>query len=183
VVDLLRQRVFGLALAYADLNDHDELSRDPALATVIGKDDPTGESRARERDKGRPLAGKNTLNRLELTPRYSSNADRYKKVSLDGEKLERLLVDVFIATRDNPPDEIVLDLDATDDPLHGTQEGRFFHGYYKQYCYLPLYIFCGNDVLLDVKRLEQRLPRPFAFPVHASSRGVPPRGPPPRRIL
>lgn len=148
VVDLLRQRVYGLALAYEDLNDHDELSRDPALAAVIGKDDPTGESRARERDKGRPLAGKSTLNRLELSPRDSSSPDRYKKVALDGEKLERLLVDLFIETRDDVPGEIVLDLDATDDPLHGTQEGRFFHGYYKQYCYLPLYIFCGDDVLL-----------------------------------
>lgn len=147
VLDLVRQRVYGLSLGYEDLNDHDELSRDPSFAAVIGKVDPTGEARPRERDKGRPLAGKSTLNRLELSRPGSSKTHRYKRIELAGEEFERLLVDVFTESRDDTPDEIVLDFDATDDPLHGMQEGRFFQGYYKQYCYLPLYVFCGDDVL------------------------------------
>ena len=147
VEDLVAQRVVGLALGYEDLNDHDELRHDPLLAAVMGKLDPSGSSRARVRDRGKALAGKNTLNRLELTPRDASAGSRYKKIVVDEEGLDRLLVSHFIDSYRRAPKEIVLDVDATDDPLHGHQEGRFFHGYYRQYCYLPLYIFCGEHLL------------------------------------
>lgn len=147
VRDLVAQRVYGIALGYEDLNDHDDLSLDPLLAAVCGKADPTGASRKRERDRSRPLATRSTLNRLELTPESASPASRYKKVVYHNERVEVLLLDIFLEAHDKPPDEIVIDLDATDDPLHGKQEGRFFHGYYNQYCYLPLYAFCGNHLL------------------------------------
>lgn len=147
VLDMLRQRVYGLALAYEDLNDHDELSRDPLLATAVGKADVSGKHRVRERDKGRPLAGKSSLHRMEQTRPDASPATRYKKTTLNFEAAERLLVDVFLESCEEPSEEIVLDLDATDIPLHGDQEGRFFHGYYREYCYLPLYIFCGHHLL------------------------------------
>ena len=147
VSDLLRQRVFALALGYEALNDHDELSRDPLLAAVVGKAEPTGQGRRSRRDRGRPLAGKSTLNRLELTAEDADAASRYKKIVLDFAAMRSLFVDVFLEAYDTPPEEIVIDLDATDDPLHGRQEGRFFHGYYKQYCYLPLYAFCGEHLL------------------------------------
>lgn len=136
-----------MALGYEDLNDHDELRHDPMLAAVAGKSDPTGSDRIRKRDKGKALAGKSTLNRLELTPRDASSESRYKKIVVDFEAVERLLVKVFLASHAEPPKKIILDLDATDDPLYGNQEGRFFHGYYQNYCYLPLYIFCGEFVL------------------------------------
>jgi len=148
---LLRQRVYGVTQGYEDLNDHDELSRDPLLASVVGKTDPEGLDRRREQDKGRPLAGKATLNRLELTPadaRADEGSWRYKKIELDFAAVERLFVEVFLESRATPPAEIVLDLDATDDPVHGHQEGRFFHGYYDEYCYLPLYMFCGDELLV-----------------------------------
>ena len=144
VEELVRQRVFGLALGYEDLNDHDELRTDPLLASVVGKADPTGSDRRQEQDRGKPLAGKSTLNRLELG---TVKQDRYRKISLDTEAVDRFFVDVFLAAHQQAPAEIVLDLDATDDPLHGEQEGRFFHGYYGGYCYLPLYIFCGSHLL------------------------------------
>jgi hypothetical protein len=144
IEELVRQRVFGLALGYEDLNDHDELRTDPLLASVVGKADPTGSDRRQEQDRGKPLAGKSTLNRLELG---TVKQDRYRKISLDTEAVERFFVDVFLAAHPSAPEEIVLDLDATDDPLHGEQEGRFFHGYYGGYCYLPLYIFCGSHLL------------------------------------
>jgi hypothetical protein len=144
VAELVRQRIFALALAYEDLNDHDELRTDPLLAAVVGKADPTGSDRRQEQDRGKPLAGKSTLNRLEWG---AVKQDRYRKISLDSEAVDRFLVDVFLAAYQQAPAEIVLDLDATDDPLHGEQEGRFFHGYYGGYCYLPLYIFCGFHVL------------------------------------
>jgi len=147
VSDLLRQRVFALALGYEDLNDHDELSRDPLLAAVVGKCEPTGQGRRSRRDRGRPLAGKSTLNRLELTGQNADAASRYKKIVLNFEAMRSLFVDVFLEAHDQPPEQIVIDLDATDDPLHGGQEGRFFHGYYKHYCYLPLYAFCGEHLL------------------------------------
>jgi hypothetical protein len=147
VVDLLRQRVFGLALGYEDLNDHDSLSRDPLLATVVGKAEPTGAGRRCRSDRDRPLAGKSTLNRLELTAEQSGPADRYKKIALDFASMRQLFVSLFLDAHSSPPDQIVLDVDATDDPLHGVQEGRFFHGYYKSYCYLPLYVFCGEHLL------------------------------------
>lgn len=144
IEELVRQRVFGLALGYEDLNDHDELRTDPLLASVVGKSDPTGSDRRQEQDRGKPLAGKSTLNRLEWG---AVKQDRYRKISLDTEAVDRFFVDVFLAAYQKAPAEIVLDLDATDDPLHGEQEGRFFHGYYGGYCYLPLYIFCGSHLL------------------------------------
>jgi Transposase DDE domain group 1 len=147
VRELVAQRVYGLALGYEDLNDHDELRRDPLLAVLAEKPDPTGESRARERDRGKALAGKSTLNRLELTPAEVEGEERYKKISLEMQAVDRLLVKIFLEAHTVPPTEIVLDLDATDDPLHGNQEGRFFHGYYGHYCYLPLYIFSGDHLL------------------------------------
>jgi hypothetical protein len=147
VRELVAQRVYGLALGYEDLNDHDELRRDPLLAVLAEKEDPTGESRARERDRGKALAGKSTLNRLELTKAKVEEKERYKKVVMDEAAVDRLLVEVFLKSHAEAPQEIVLDLDATDDPLYGHQEGRFFHGYYGDYCYLPLYIFCGHALL------------------------------------
>ena len=147
VQELVAQRVYALALGYEDLNDHDELRRDPLLAVLAGKPDPTGESRARRRDRGKALAGKSTLNRLELTAAVVEGEERYKKISLDLEAVDRLLVEIFLESHAAPPAEVVLDLDATDDPLHGNQEGRFFHGYYGHYCYLPLYIFSGDHLL------------------------------------
>ena len=123
---------------------------DALLAVAAGKRDATGATRKRARDRGHALAGKSTLNRLEGTPAVATAAARYKKIVYDGAAIEAWFVEAFLATHDTPPTEIVLDLDATDDPVHGQQEGRFFHGYYRAYCYLPLYIFAG-DVLLAAK--------------------------------
>lgn len=148
VAELVAQRVYGLALGYEDLNDHDDLRRDPLLAVLVGKEDPEGESRIRQQDRGKAMAGKSTLNRLELTPANPTGADlRYKKIIMQPEEIDRLFVDVFLQSHAEPPEQIVLDVDATDDPLHGNQEGRFFHGYYMNYCYLPLYIFCEEFLL------------------------------------
>ena len=147
VKELVAQRVYALALGYEDLNDHDQLRQDPLLAVLAEKGDPLGESRARERDRGKALAGKSTLNRLELTKAVVKDDERYKKIVIDAEAVDRLLVEVFLEAHATPPTEIVLDMDATDDPVHGNQEGRFFHGYYGHYCYLPLYIFCGDFLL------------------------------------
>jgi len=147
VRELVGQRVYGLVLGYEDLNGHDELRRDPLLAVLAEKEDPTGESRARERDRGKALAGKSTLNRLELTKEEVGEKERYKKIALHAAAVDRLLGEVFLESHAEAPQEIVLDLDATDDPLYGQQEGRFFHGYYGDYCYLPLYIFCGDALL------------------------------------
>ena len=144
---LVSQRVYGLALGYEDLNDHDELRRDPLLATLVGKVDPLGRDRTRRRDHGAALAGKSTLNRLELTRPETAAESRYKKIVVDGPAVDRVLVDVFLQAHRRAPAQVVLDLDATDDPVHGHQEGRFFHGYYGGYCYLPLYIFCGEHLL------------------------------------
>ena len=147
VLELVAQRVFGLCLGYEDLNDHDELRHDPLLAVLVGKADPTGNDRVRTRDKGKALAGKSTLNRLELTPPGADAGSRYKKIVAGCADIERFFVDAFLDAHVEPPEEIVLDFDATDDPLHGHQLGRFFHGYYKNYCYLPLYVFCGQHLL------------------------------------
>ena len=147
VEELIAQRVYGLALGYEDLNDHDELRHDPMLAVLVGKEDPTGKTRSRERDRGKALAGKSTLNRLELTPVRANGQSRYKKITVNREAVNGFFVDVFLQSFRKPPRRIVLDLDATDDPIHGHQLGRFFHGYYKGYCYLPLYIFCGEHLL------------------------------------
>jgi Transposase DDE domain group 1 len=134
---MVAQRVFGIALGYEDLIDHDELRHDPVLATLAGK------LTARRQDCA-PLAGKSTLNRLEHAP---SAPDRYHKIGHDAAAIEGLFVALFLDAHKTPPQQIILDLDATDDPLHGHQEGRFFHGYYDCYCYLPLYVFCGRHLL------------------------------------
>ena len=147
VEELIAQRVYALALGYEDLSDHDDLRRDPLLATVVGKNDPTGKTRQRPGDRGKALAGKSTLNRLELTPVGADKESRYKKIVCHTHDVERLFVTLFLQAHAQPPKSIVLDLDATDDPIHGHQLGRFFHGYYKNYCYLPLYIFCGDHLL------------------------------------
>jgi Transposase DDE domain group 1 len=137
VATLVLQRVIGIALGYEDLNDHDELRHDPVLAVLAGK-------LAAKRSDCAPLAGKSTLNRLELS---RPDPTRYHKVSHNAAAIETLFVDVFLEAHRRPPAQIILDLDATDDPLHGEQEGRFFHGYYDCYCYLPLYVFCGRHLL------------------------------------
>ncbi|MGH9620599.1 MAG: IS1380 family transposase [Bryobacteraceae bacterium] len=137
VETLVMQRVVGLALGYEDLIDHDELRHDPVLATLAGK------LEARRRDCA-PLAGKSTLNRLE---RSCPEPTRYAKLAADTAAIEKLFVELFLDAHESVPEQITLDLDATDDPLHGDQEGRFFHGYYDCYCYLPLYIFCGRHLL------------------------------------
>ena len=134
---LIGQRVYGIALGYEDLIDHDELRHDPVMAVLVGK-------LAARRSDCAPLAGKSTLNRLELSRLEPS---RYHKISYDGAAIEHLFVDLFLDAHTAPPPQIILDLDATDDPLHGRQEGRFFHGYYDCYCYLPLYVFCGRHLL------------------------------------
>ena len=137
VEELVAQRVYGLALGYEDLNDHEQLRRDPLLAVLVEKSDPGQEV----------LAGKSTLNRLELTAASVSAQERYKKIVVDHTAVDRMLVEVFLQAHAAAPQQIILDLDATDDPLYGKQEGRFFHGYYGHYCYLPLYIFCGEFLL------------------------------------
>lgn len=147
VQELVAQRIYGLALGYEDLNDHDQLRRDPLLAILVGKEDPTGQGRTRERDRGKPLAGKSTLNRLELTPVRADERSRYKKITADMKRIEQLFVELFLQSHARPPERIVLDFDATDDPVHGDQLGRFFHGYYREYCFLPLYLFCGDELL------------------------------------
>jgi hypothetical protein len=134
---MVAQRVFGIALGYEDVVDHDQLRFDPVLATLAGK-------LTARRKNCAPLAGKSTLNRLEHAP---SEPARYHKIGHDGAAIEELFVDLFLEAHQTPPEEIILDLDATDDPLHGHQEGRFFHGYYDCYCYLPLYVFCGRHLL------------------------------------
>jgi hypothetical protein len=144
---LIKQRVIGITLGYEDLSDHDRLRQDPLLAVLSDVADPMGQDRRREQDKGCALAGKSTLNRLELTPLDADSSSRYKKIVADPAAMDALLVDLFLEAHDEPPEEIILDVDATDDPLHGHQEGRFFHGYYRSYCYLPLYIFCGEHLL------------------------------------
>ena len=137
VPTLVGQRVFGIALGYEDINDHDELRHDPVMAVLAGKLQPGRKDCA-------PVAGKSTLNRLELS---RETATRYHKIAHDPAAIEGLFVTLFLEAHNSPPKEIILDLDATDDPLHGHQEGRFFHGYYDCYCYLPLYIFCGRHLL------------------------------------
>jgi Transposase DDE domain group 1 len=131
VEELLNQRLFGLIAGYEDLNDHDHLRDDVAFALAAGKRDLTGEQRQRQRDVGHPLAGHSTLNRLELTPADAAPSHRYKKIVYSADAMDRLLTDVFLEAHEQPPPQIILDLDATDDPLHGHQEGRFFHGYYR----------------------------------------------------
>lgn len=155
VYELVSQRVYGICLGYEDLNDHDILRCDPLLAILSGKKDPTGQDRRREQDRGKALAGKSTLNRLELT-REEIEEDKARKIVLRHEGVEDLFVEVFMKLEGKEPEEIILDLDATDDLIHGMQEGRFFHGYYGNYCYLPLYIFCGDHLLCAKLRTSNR---------------------------
>jgi hypothetical protein len=133
VEQMMAQRIYGLALGYEDVNDHEQLRQDPLLHVLAGK-----------AEMDQPLAGKSTLNRLELG---AGAPDRYKKITYWKDAIDALLVNVFLESFEAAPEEIVLDLDTTDVQLHGGQEGRFFHGYYDEYCYLPLYIFCGEHVL------------------------------------
>jgi hypothetical protein len=147
VETLVAQRVLGLALGYEDLNDHDRLRFDALLALAAGKRDPSGQDRRHERDKGKALASSSTLNRLELSLAEVAADERYKKIAADTAGLDALLLALFFEAYDAPPKAIWIDLDATDDPLHGEQEGRFFHGYYDSYCYLPLYIFVDEHPL------------------------------------
>jgi hypothetical protein len=142
VVTLVGQRVFGIGLGYEDLNDHDTLRHDPVMAVLAGK------LEARREDCA-PVAGKSTLNRLE---RSRLEPTRYHKISHNPVAIKKLMVNLFLESQDQAPNEIILDLDSTDDPLHGEQEGRFFHGYYDCYCYLPLYIFCGRHLLVSKLR-------------------------------
>jgi hypothetical protein len=143
---MLAQRVYGICLGYEDLNDHDELRGDVALAVACEHLDPMGERRWAERDRGKALAGKSTLCRLEAGQPYRGGR-QYCRISWDDAMLERLLVEKFLQSYRRAPKEIVLDVDETDDPLHGQQQGRHFHAYYDEYCYLPLYIYCGSQVL------------------------------------
>ena len=134
VEQMVRQRAYALALGYEDLNDHDQLRQDPLLRLMAGKAEPGAE----------PMAGKSTLNRMELG---NGQLSRYKKISFWRDSIDELLVNVFVEAHAVAPQRIVLDIDTTDMALHGNQEDRFFHGYYGHYCYLPLYIFCGDHVL------------------------------------
>ncbi len=147
VGSLIRQRVYGMALGYEDLNDHDSLRHDVVMGLLSEKQDPSGGDRVREKDQGKAIAGKSTLNRLELTPEDANEKSRYKKIVAESEKIDELMVAVFIESYQSAPSEVVLDVDATDDPLYGNQEGKYFHGYYSEYCYLPLYIFSGAHLL------------------------------------
>ena len=142
VATLVGQRVFAIALGYEDLNDHDELRHDPMMAVLAGK-------LVARREDCAPVAGKSTLNRLELS---KLEPTRYHKISHNPVAIRNLFVDLFLEAQARAPRQIILDLDATDDPLHGEQEGRFFHGYYDCYCYLPLYVFCGQHLLLSKLR-------------------------------
>ena len=153
---LLAQRIYGVALGYEDLNDHEVLRADSVLALLVGKVDLTGAGLVRERDRGNPLASSSTLNRLELGEPCEAAHSRYKRIVSQPEALDELLVEVFVESHRQAPRQIWLDLDATDDPLHGHQEGRFFHGYYGCYCYLPLYIFCGEHLLCARQRASNQ---------------------------
>lgn len=142
VRELVSQRIHGLALGYEDLNDHDHLRRDPVHGLICGKSDPLGQDRNLERDKGKALAAHSTLNRLELSAEAIDA--RYHKIQGQPDEIEQLLIQRGVKAIPRKSAEIVLDFDATDDPLHGSQQGAYFHGYYRHYCYLPLYCFCGN---------------------------------------
>ena len=133
ILEMLSQRIYGLALGYEDINDHEQLRTDPVFGILAGRD-----------ELEKPLAGKSTLNRMELG---TGTKDRYKKITFWKDWMDELLVKVFLESYQKAPEEIILDVDTTDLPLHGKQEGRFFHGYYDSYCYLPLFIFCGEQVL------------------------------------
>jgi hypothetical protein len=145
--ELVTQRVLGRALGYEDLNDHEELRLDPLLAVLAGRQDPSGQDGGRKQDRGKALAGKSTLNRLELSTPEQAAAEGDKRIAVETQEVDRLLGDVFLEAHEHAPEWIPIELDATDDPIDGEQEGRFFHGYYRTYGYLPLYIFWGEPRL------------------------------------
>ena len=145
-------------MGYEDLNDHDRLRHDVVMGVMCEKSDPCGMERVQKRDQGKAVAGKSTLNRLELTPEDANEKSRYKKIVADGEQIEDLIVNAYIETESPAPQQVVLDVDATDDIIYGNQEGRFFHGYYGDYCYLPLYIFCGEYLLCARLRVASEDP-------------------------
>jgi hypothetical protein len=149
---LAAQRIFGLCLGYEDVNDHEQLRYDPAIAALCGRFDVQGKDREREQDKGKALARKSTLNRFETAGEEIGPKEQYKKITYDRSECEKFFVDHFLRSYNGgkEPRRIVLDVDATDDRLHGNQEGRFYHGYYRCYCYMPLYVFC-DDYLLAAK--------------------------------
>lgn len=148
VEQLLAQRVLAICCGYEDLNDHDFLCADPVLAAACGKTDPTGQTRRRPGDRGKAGASRSTLNRLELRSGDATKDGVYKKIEAVGDTIDEAFVKVFLSAHREVPEVIILDLDATDDRIHGNQEGRFYHGYYGDYCYLPLYIFCDDFLLL-----------------------------------
>lgn len=149
---LLAQRLYALALGYEDLNDHTELRRDPLLATAVECPDPLGHTRLLPQDRGHPLAAPATLNRLELS---NSKSSRYHKLRHDPQALEACLLTLAVRCLPKHAREIVLDIDATGDLVHGLQEGRYFNAYYGDYCYLPLYIMAGSVVLWAQLRTAQ----------------------------
>ena len=155
---LISQRVYGIALGYEDLNDHDSLRHDVMMGVLCEKSDPSGSERVRKRDQGKAVAGKSTLNRLELTPEQANEKSRYKKIVAHGDQIDDLMVEVCIQAQPLAPKEVVLDVDATDDLIYGNQQGRFFHGYYGDYCYLPLYIFWGEYLLCARLRVASEDP-------------------------
>ena len=167
VLDLVRQRVYGLVAGYEDINDHERLKHDPLLATAVGKEDPLGTERC-VRDQGKALAGKSTINRLELGAQRQTGVH---KIHADADAIERFFIEAGVAAIPRKTKEIVLDFDATDDLIHGMQEGRFYHGYYHNYCYLPLYCFCGNIPLLA--KLRKSDIDPSAGTVEALQKIVP----------
>lgn len=155
VLELLRQRIYAIALGYEDVNDHDKLRLDPLLAAVCGKVDVLGQRRHKSQDQGKGLAGKSTLNRMELTPPDAPAEQRYKKIGASDEALADYFTREWVRSLSKDTKEVILDLDATNDPLHGQQEGRFFQGLYREYCYLPLYIFCGHWPIVAKLRSSQ----------------------------
>ena len=156
LLETLRQRIYALALGYEDLNDHDTLCTDPLLASICGKKDPLGQDRVRKKDKGKALCGKSTLNRLELTPADADASARYKKIGADMDGIEDYFINEYVRSLPQDIQSVTWDLDATDDLIHGQQEGLFFHGYYGNYCYLPLYIFDGDWPIVAWLRTSDR---------------------------
>lgn len=159
VHQLLTQRVYGIVLGYEDVNDHDKLRNDPALAIALEKLNFIESNQ-------KTLAGKSTINRLEYCPETIINqkSSRYHKIEHDPQEIERAFVEIFLADFKKPPRQIVLDMDVTDDQVHGSQEGAFFNPYYKGVCYAPLYIFCGRHLLVAKLRSSNVDPAEGALP-------------------
>ncbi|MCP3974528.1 MAG: IS1380 family transposase [bacterium] len=147
VGQLLRQLVYGLVLGYEDLSDHEALSVDPLFATMVGKADPSGGDRRSNKDRGQALASPSTLGRLERTKADADASSRYEKIVCNVSALGELFLEVFIESFEHPPARLIIDLDPSDIELHGQQEQRFYHGYYRHHCYLPMYLFCGQHPL------------------------------------